>query len=85
VSKPRAKSSAAPRSKVVQISLAIGLVAAGALAAYGFSRPDVNPVRQSPPVVESPADGQAPADDADTRGTADIALPPVPVSTTIAP
>jgi hypothetical protein len=69
----------------VQIAVAIGLISAGSLVAYGFSRPDPDPVRQFPPAVESPVEGEPPAEDADTRGTADIALPPVPPSTTVAP
>jgi hypothetical protein len=85
VSKPRATSSAASRSKVVQFAVAIGLLAAGGLVAYGFSRPDTDPVRHTPPAVESPVEGEPPAEDANTRGTADIALPPVPPSTTVAP
>jgi hypothetical protein len=85
VSKSRAKSGVTVRSKVVQIPLAIGLVGAGVLVAYGMSRPDPGPGPTTPPavnVVESPANGEPTPENADTRGTADIALPPVPVSTT---
>jgi hypothetical protein len=66
----------------VQISLTIALVVAGGLVAYGFSRADVDPVQKSPPEVESPADSQVPAD---TLAGADLALPPVPPTTTAAP
>jgi hypothetical protein len=85
VSKSRAKSSGSARSKFVWIPLAIGLVGAGGLVAYGISRPDPAPGPTAPPagnVIESPANGQPAAENADTRGTADIALPPVPPSTT---
>jgi hypothetical protein len=85
VPKSRAKSSVTVRSKAVQIPLAIGLVAAGVLVAYGMSRQDPAVGPTAPPavnVVESPANGQPAAENADTRGTADIALPPVPPSTT---
>ena len=67
------------RSKAVRISLAIGLVVAGGLSAYGLSRPGHSPGPNVPSQVNVV---ETPAQDGNTRGTADIALPPVPVAVT---
>lgn len=85
MSKPRDPSNArVVRSKTVQIVLGIGLIAAGGLASYGLSRSDPSPGPNAPEgvnIVEASPNGTAVAD-ANTRGTADIALPPVPVAIT---